>query len=298
MNLFNRAWRLQVGTLLLSQRDAQGQTGLAAAFKVTKSLATARAGTASITVYNLPPALSREIADLPRRSTFVSIDAGYVGGISRLFTGDLRKATPSREGADWKMEVEAGDGVHARRTARVSRAFAPGTSLDGAADALATALGVGVGNARAAFAGARLAGQASAFADGVTLHGTASEELTRLCNGAGLIWSIQEGQLLVLPIGGTLDRTAIRLAADSGMIESPAFVDRRTVKAKCLIQPGLVPGQRVVVDSRLVQAELRVSEVTFAGETEGPSWEAELTLKRPLGALLDQSTPGVTAEPG
>jgi len=298
VRLWDRAWRIQVGTLLLSQRDAQGQTGLACAFKVTKSLATARAGTCSITVYNLPPSLSREIADLPRRSTYVSVDAGYVGGMSRLFTGDLRRATPSREGADWKMEVEAGDGVHARRTARISRAFAPGTSLDGAAEALAAALGVGVGNARTAFAGTRLAGQANAFADGVTLHGTASEELTRLCNGAGLIWSVQEGQLLVLPVGGALDRTAIRLGADSGLVESPTFVDRRTVKAKCLIQPGLVPGQRVVIDSRLVQTELRLTEVTFTGETEGAPWEAELTLKRPLGSLLDQSTPGATAEPG
>lgn len=298
MNLFGRAWRVQVGTLLLSQRDATTTTGLACSFKITRSLATARAGTCELTVYNLPAALSREIADLPRRSTYVAVDAGYVEGMSRLFTGDLRTAVPSREGTDWKMVVEAGDGIHARRTARVSRAFAPGTSIEGAADALAEALGVGVGNARAAFAGARLAGQTNAFADGATLHGTAAEELTRLCNGAGLIWSIQEGQLLVLPVGGALQRTAIRLGADSGMIESPTIVDRFTAQVKCLIQPGLNPGQRVVVDSRLVQAELRISEVTYTGDTEGQAWEAELTLKRPRGPLLDQATPGATAEPG
>ena len=142
---------------------------------------------------------------------------------------------------------------------------------------LVDALGVGVGNARTAFAGTCLAGQSNEFTDGVALHGTAATELTRLCNAAGLSWSIQEGQLLVLPLGGSLARTAIPLAADSGMNESPTFVARRTVKLKCLIQSGLVPGQRVVVESRLVQAEMRISEVTYSGETEGQSWEADLT---------------------
>lgn len=295
MRLFDRAWRFQVGTLLLSQRDAQVDTGLGCSFKITRSLASARAGTCELTVLNLPPTLSREIADLPRRSTFVSVDAGYVGGTSRLFTGDLRKATPSQEGTDWKMVVEAGDGVHARRTARVSRAFAPGTTVESAAQVLADALGVGVGNARAAFAGARLAGRDDAAGDGATLHGTAAEELTRLTNGAGLVWSVQDGQLLVLPVNGALAREAIRLGADSGMIGAPVFVDRRTVTVKCLLQPGLVPGQRVVVDSRLVQAALRISEVTYTGDTEGNAWEAELTCKRLQGTLLDRATPGETA---
>jgi len=296
MRQFDRAWRIQVGTLLLSERSAQGQTGLDCQFKVTRSLATARAGTCELTVFNLPAALSRELANLPRRTTLVSVDAGYIEGMSRLFTGDLRLATPSREGADLKMVITAGDGIHARRTARVSHAFAPGTRVEGAAQMLADSMRVGVGNAATAFRGTRLAGRANEFTDGVTLHGNAAAELTRLCNGAGLIWSVQDGALLVLPLGGALARTAIRIGADSGMIDSPTFVDRRTMKVKCLLQPGLVPGQRVVVDSILVERPvLRITEVTLSGETAGVPWDAELTCKLPHAPILDRDAPGETA---
>ena len=295
MRQFNRAWRIQVGTLLLSERTSQGQTGLDCSFKVTRTLASARAGKCEITVFNPSREHVRELSNLPRRTTFVSVDAGYVEGMSRLFTGDLRLATPERSGADLIVKVEAGDGVHARRTARVSHAFAPGTSVDGAAQLLATTMGVGVGNAATAFRGARLAGDASILPDGATLHGTAAGELTRLCNGAGLVWSIQDGQLLVLPLGGALARDAILLHSGSGMIDSPQFVDRRTVKVKCLIQPGLVPGQRVRVNSLLVDTVLRITEVSLTGETAGQPWDAELTLKLPHAPLLDRTAPGETA---
>ena len=297
MRQFGRAWRIQVGSLLLSQRDERGQTGLDCAFKVTRSLASSRAGTCEITVINPSREHLHELARLPRRTTLVSVDAGYVEGMARIFTGDLRLAVPSREGADLKVTITAWDGQHARRTARISRAFAPGTSVDQAAAALAGALGVGVGNAARAFRGTRLAGATGEFSDGAALHGSAAAELTRLCDAAGLMWSVQDGQLLVLPLGGALERSAVRIAADSGMIESPQIVDRRTTKVKCLIQPGLAPGQRVVVESLILDRPvLRITEVTFTGETAGQPWDAELTLKRPAAPLLDRSAPGVTAQ--
>jgi hypothetical protein len=295
MRQFRRAWRIQVGTMLLSQSDGRRTDGLACAFKVTRSLATSRAGSCELTVYNLSREHTAEVTALPRRRTFVSIDAGYAEGMSRLFTGDSRKIVPGIEGPITKVTVTAGDGEHARRTARVSQAFAAGTSADAAAQAIADALGVGVGNARTAFQGLRLNGHGSAVTDGTVLRGGAAAELTRITNAAGLTWSIQDGALQVLPVGGALARTAIRIGADSGMIESPTPVDRFTWTVKCLIQPGLTPGQRVVIDSRIVRAELRISEVTFAGDTEGDDWTAELTLKRLRQPLLDRSAPGVTA---
>jgi len=297
VNLFDRRWRIQVGDVLVSQRDGGASTGLDCTFKVTRSLASSRAGTCELTIYNPSRTMLRELVALPRRTTFVSVEAGYREGASRIFTGDLRLALPAREGADLSVTITAGDGAHARRSARISRAFAPGTSVDQAAQALASALGVGVGNAVRAFRGTRIASTAGEWNDGVILHGSAAQELTRLTESAGLIWSVQDGQLLILPLGGALERTAIRLGADSGLLDAPQIVDRRTIKAKALIQPGLVPGQRVVIDSLLVREPVqRITEVTFAGETGGNAWEAELTLKRPRPQLLDRSAPGVTAQ--
>lgn len=297
MKLFDRAWRIQVGGVLVSERTRTTRAGLDCAFRITRSLAASRAGTCELTIYNPSRDMLRELVALPRRTTPVIVDAGYVEGVARAFTGDLRLALPSREGADLSVSITAGDGIHARRTARISRSFAPGTSVDQAATALASALGVGVGNAARAFRGTRLASTTGEWTDGATLHGEAAAELTRLCDAAGLLWSVQDGQLLVLPLGGALERSAIRLGADSGLLDAPQIVDRRTIKAKCLIQPGLVPGQRVVIDSLLVREPVqRITEVTLTGETGGSAWEAELTLKRPQPQLLDRSAPGVTAQ--
>mgnify|MGYP000054633458 CR=1 FL=1 len=297
MRLFGRAWRIQVGTLVLSRRSADGQEGLDCSFKITRSLASSHAGSCELTVYNPSREHLRELTQLPRRTTFVSVDAGYIEGHSRLFTGNLRLALPKREGSDFSVTITAGDGTFARRTARISQAFAPGTTVDRAATEIAAALGVGVGNAATAFRGSRLSGADGTWADGGSLHGLAAEELTRLCEGAGLTWSVQDGQLQVLPLGGALARDAIRLGADSGLLDAPEIVDRRTTKVRALLQPGLVPGQRVVVDSMLVQgAVLRITEATFSGDTAGASWDAELTLKRPPTTLLNRSAPGVTAQ--
>lgn len=294
MRLYDRRWRVQVGTLVLSERARGDQEGLSVSFKVKRSLSSAHAGTCELTVRNLSREHSAELADAPRRTTFVSVDAGYAEGTSRLFTGNLRKAIPAREGTDWTVTVTAGDGTYARTT-RVSQSFAAATDVSAAVRALAGAMEVGVGNAVTAFRAARLQGGSGVIQDGTVLRGRAGPEMTRLCDSAGLVWSVQDGQLLVLPAGGAIGRTAIRLGADSGLIDSPTIIDRRTVEARCLIQPGLVPGQQVVLASALVSGQWRITEVTFTGDTEGDAWEAALVLKRPLGTFLDRATPGQTA---
>ena len=281
MNLFRRSWRVQVGELVTGELDVS--------FKIQRTLA-ARAGTCELEIHNLTPEHRRHILRAPRRTTYVSVDAGYLEGASRLFTGDLRKAIPVRDGPNWTVKVSAGDGEHAYRTARVSRSFAAGTPLHVAADALADAMGVGVGNAREQLASATLGATGSAFPEGTVLQGQAAAELTRICASAGLQWSIQDGNLQLLPLGGALQRTAIRLAADSGLVEAPEVVNRRTINVKALLQPGLVPGQQVVVDSDVVSGVWRISEAAYAGDTAGQEWTASLTCHRPRPPVLSAGT--------
>ena len=209
--------------------------------------------------------------------------------------GDLRKAVVKRDGTDYVTTVTAGDGEHSIRTARVSRSFAPGTPLHAAADALAESLGVGVGNARDAFASAAFATGANVFAEGATLTGNAASELTQLCNAARLTWSVQDGNLQLLPLGGALERTAILLSEDTGMVGAPEIVNRRTITVTALLQPGLVPGQQVVVRSSVESARgtpalsagaWRITEAEYAGDTNGGEWYAKLTCHRPLPPLV------------
>lgn len=285
--LFRRAWRVQVGSLDVSD--------LAITFKAKRTLAQ-RAGTLELTIRNLSPEHRREIQTARRFRTFVEVQAGYVGGMSLIFRGDLRKAVPAREGTDWIVKVTAGDGEHALRSARVSRSFAPGTTVQAVVQHIAEAMGVGIGNAVTALRGASL-GTAGLIGDalpeGTVLHGSAAAELTRLCESARKTWSIQEGNLQILDLGGALSRTAILLSPDTGMVGTPEIVNRRVITVKALLQPGLVPGQQVVVqsDALLSTAPWRITEADYSGDTHGVDWYATLTCHRPRPPLVTGPSP-------
>lgn len=284
MKLFRRAWRVQVGSL-----DA---STLACKFKVQRTLAMGRAGHAEIVIFGLTPEHRREIISAPRRRTFVELHAGYADGMSLLFRGDLRKAVQARDGTEWSVTVTAGDGEHAIRNARVSRSFAAGTTLSTVVRAIADAMGVGVGNALDAFRGASLGAVGDTFPEGTLVHGLAAAELTRLCDSTRLTWSVQDGNLQVLPLGGALAREAIRLSADSGLVGAPEIVNRRTVNVKTLMIPGAVPGQQVVLDSAVISGVWRISEAEYVGDTHGSDWGAALVMHRPRPPLLGPVSQG------
>jgi len=283
MKVYGRRWRVQVGTLDTGVLDVK--------FKVNRSLYS-RAGTCELEIANLSPDHRHELVTARRYHTFVEVQAGYIDGMSLLFRGDLRKAIPSRDGTDWTVKVTAGDGEHAIRTARVSRSFSPGTSVGAVVQHIAETMGVGIGNAREALRGARLGEGESVFPEGTVLYGSAAAELTRLCAAARLTWTVQDGNLQVLPLGGALERTALVLGPDTGMVGAPEIVNRRTVNVKALLIPGLVPGQQVILNSAIVTGTWRITEAEYAGDTEGPDWNASLVLHRPLPPLIPSGTTG------
>lgn len=294
---FRRVWRAQVGSLVVSDSAADARP-LDISFKVKKTLGAARGGTLDMEIFNLSEEHRREIATAPRRQTYVRLDAGYEGpgGASQIFVGDLRKAIVAESGADWVVKVTAGSGEHSVRSARVVRSFAAGATVEDVVRHLASAMGVGVGNALDAFQGARLAGGAQIHAGGAVLQGRASEELDRLCTAAGLSFSVQDGVLQVLPLGGALDRSAILLSPTTGLVESPEIVNRRTITVKALLQPGLVPGQRIVVESAVISGVWRITEAEYSGANGGNDWYATMTCHRPVAPLLGARTVGPRQE--
>lgn len=281
MRLFERAWRIQVGSLDVST--------LACSFKASRTLS-GYAGTCELVIRNLSEEHRQEIIHAPRRRTFLEIQAGYREGMSSIFRGDLRKAIPVREGTDWLVKVTGGDGEHAMRNARVSRGFASGTRLQEVVTHIAEAMGVGIGNTVQALRGAQLGSLDDVFHEGTVLYGSAAAELTRLTAAAGLTWSIQDSVLQILPRGGALAREAILLSPATGLIGAPEVVNRRTLTVKALLIPGLVPGQQIVLDSAVAQGAWRISHADYAGDTHSADWTCSMTVHRPRPPLLSNTT--------
>lgn len=270
MDLFARRWRVQVGTLVLGDLDTE--------FAIKRTLR-ARAGTCELTVYNLRAEHRAELRGLHR--ALVQVEAGYADGLSMLFRGDSRKVVVAPEGTDWTVKVTAGDGEFALQTARVVRSFGAGARLEEVAGACADALGIGRGNLAEVLRGRDLGRIGDAFHEGTTIRGPAAAELARLLDSAGLEWSVQDGVLQLLPHGRALQRTAVVLSKDTGLVGSPEVGKGRLVKATALIQPDLMPGRLVDLRSLTVTGTYRIEEAEFTGETRAASWHAALTLKTP-----------------
>lgn len=264
--LFRRDYVLQVDTLEI--RD------LNVAFAIERTLRR-RPGRAEIKVWNLSSSHRAQLEALSPGHIFVEFRAGFVGETSLLFRGELHEARSERSGNDIVTTVRSRDGGGAHG-ARVSRSHAPGASLETVIDGVVDAMGIGEGNLRDVLSSATMGG-VGVFAGGATTSGSAADELDRLTGSAGLEWSIQEGVLQVLPRGRALQRTAIRLAPETGMLDSPTREKDGKIKIKTLLIPDLVPGRLVEVESDFVRGTFRVEAAAYRGEYAGSDWGIEVT---------------------
>lgn len=268
--LWNRKWRVQIGAIATEDADVS--------FKVEKTLH-GKPNTAEITLYNLTPDNRREIARSPRGAV-VQFDAGYADARGMVFRGDLRRGDNHRDDADWITVVTAGDGEHAIRTARGSRSFASGSSVTDVARYIAESMGVGTGNLVQMLRDASLDQTGRTFAEGAVVHGQLATELTRLLTSCGFTWSIQDGVLQVMRRGSALDRQAIVLSAETGMLGSPSVGANHIVTVNTLLVQDLVPGQRVRLQSDVISGDYRIEKATTEGDSRSADqWGATLQLR-------------------
>jgi hypothetical protein len=216
-----------------------------------------------------------------RKPIRVELDVGYREQHGMIFAGDLRNLEVRQDGVEVQTVVFGHDGGHAFKTSTIERSFAKGTPLATAVRACAEALGVGFGNIDDLSGTATIPGLGKTLPHGIVLHGPAQAQLDRLLKSARLNWSIQHG---------ALERSAIRLGPDSGLIGSPeteVTTDvvpskgappkaKGAIKVKALLNPGFYPKRKIVLDSVSHQGGYVIQEVEFNGSTFADDWFAEM----------------------
>lgn len=265
--LFRRAWNVTIGDVVVSD--------LAMAFQVKKTLKK-EPNTAEIAIYNLSDENRKKLTESTKYP--LRIEAGYIGGISQIYLGEVRSAFTTIEGPDYVTRMSSGDGEKAHRV-RLSVPIGPKTNASVALRAIAKTLGVGAGNSESMAAALAKRGIVL-YPRGTVLSGNAAQNLTDFCRSAGLEWSIQDGALQILDKGAALDSRPIVLAPDSGLIGSPSSDADGKITAKCFMIPGLRPGMRVQMDSLQVKGLFRIVQAEYAGETHGSEWSITLQLSK------------------
>ena len=267
--LFDRRAACTVGTTRFTSLDFD--------FKIKKTLKQ-EPNTCDITVFNLHEDHIAELELLAPKTGKAAItgipcqfEAGYKDSVSQFWLGDLRSVASIWDGPDSITNLSSGDGEKAWQNARIHVSYGPKTPIDTALRAIVRALGVGEGNLAKVVAQLKIAGSA-VYPSGTMLSGAARDELVMLAKSADLEVSIQDGALQFLDRGKALAGTAIRLAPETGMLESPVVSNEGILTVKSLIIPDLKPGALVVVEGRRVKGNFRAVECEYSGDTAGPDW--------------------------
>ena len=276
MRLFGRRIAITIG---VGGGQAARFTGHSMSFQVKKSLRGGKPNTADVEIRNLSDE-TRSRFETARREV-IRIETGYEEETAVIFEGEVRKCWTERDGPTLRTKIEAADGEHAIRTARVNRGFGRGTSLGQVIEHVGSALGVGTGNLRDLARTVGFEGLGREFSEGAVVSGPAHRELSGLLDSAGLDWSIQDRVLQLLPRGRALNRTAIRLAPSTGLIGSPTVDTEGVLKATAKLIPGLAPGRLVSIDAEFVSGVFRILRATYTGDTMGNEWEADIEGRAP-----------------
>ncbi len=269
--LFGRRVRVSVGDIaagdILGAPSIGGATlpnQLRIAFKVKRDRKP-DPNKAEVQLYNL----SAETRAGIKKGQLLTIEAGYAGTFAQIFQGDVRTISHMQTNADWITKLTAGDGEDAHRNARVSESFGPKTKVSRVLSKLIDAYGLKAGNAKSVI---NEKAAIQEYLQGKSLNGRACEQLDRILADVGLEYSIQDGALQVCEIGKAVNAPAVLLGPESGLVGSPEMAeegkDKKTVvKCRSLMQPKIIPGRLVDLQSETRKGLIRVNEVSHEGDS-------------------------------
>ena len=243
-------------------------------FSIKKSLGK-KPNAGELTITNLAEATRDQLAATP---LVAILEVGYGDAeLRRLFAGDVLSVTHDYDGTEWTTTLQAHDGGRALAHGRVRVGYRARTPALAVLREVARSLGL-----RLPRDTENLPALQQALTAGASLSGRASEELSRLLEPLGLGWSIQDGDLVVLPERGIRPGEAILIDEAAGMIGSPKWGSppkpgqRPPLSVECLLFPELEPGREVQVKSRTANGQFKVTAVEHAGDTEGGDWKTAI----------------------
>ena len=285
--LFDRRVRVTLakpvkGSFNKSEPNGIEVTDLRMSFKIEKKLQK-NPNTASITIYNLNES-SRAFCE--KKPLHVRLDAGYGTTIHRLWIGDMTFSSSKLEGTDYKTTIEIANGERAYNHARVSRSFRKSegasktTNLD-IINEVAEAMEMTIHTPSEVFDQLR----AKAIQHAKAIRGPARMSLDKILKAEGLEWSIQDNVIQILKPEQLRADQAHLVNQSTGMVGSPEYNapkkpgEKAAVKVRMLLHAGLVPGQKIKLESDSVTGVFRLEAVTHTGDTHSKEYYSDIEAK-------------------
>ncbi|MCJ2126793.1 phage protein [Methylobacterium sp. J-077] len=225
--------------------------------------------TAEISIYNVSRSTAQQFIN--KEYTRVSLSAGYEQNAGIIFQGNIKFSRFGQETpVDKRLDIFCGDGDEAYNYAVTSKALPPGWThadvVNAALDpmkAYDVARGYIAGLPPTKFNGPRI------------LFGPSKDILRDTAKATGTEWSIQNGQLQILPKDGTLPGGDVVLNSDTGLIGLPTQTPGGIV-VRSLINPRVTPGCVLRINNSSIQQAS--PDLSYTGELNNakiPSLDAD-----------------------
>ena len=273
-------------------------------FKFQTKLADEQApNTLYVRVYNLAPATAKSIEDAEFMT--ITLQAGYENGnYGIVFQGSIKQVSSGRErNIDSYVDIWAADSDEFYNFAVISLSLAAGQTPQQVINAIQSAPSVnGVANlpyandATGLISGAG-AGTAQALSRGKVMFGMTRDYARDWANKYGYRWSMQNGQLVVIPLTGYRPGEAVVLSSTTGLVGVPEATNdgvrarallNPLIRVGCLVQIAQSDINQITLQQQGLQYAPAVATVTtaagfyrvlvseFSGDTRGNEWCVDL----------------------
>jgi len=272
--LFDRSYR----AVITGEGEARTIDGLRMSFDVRKTRSSTP-NTCDAVFWN-PSEQTRRVAQATDAE--IEIYAGYGGEAKLISRAQINRAIVVRQPPDILLEIEAQEGQRNLREKTVSVSHSGGARVENVLNELTGILGFDVRPIEFDL-GQELRG-------GFSHVGKVSRAMDDLVKRFGGDWSVQNGEVLVLPPEGFVGTAEVPvISAQTGMINSPEPVEDQTsterkstearngYKVTSLLQPTIEPGDRFELRALDAQGVFAVDAVEHQGDTRGRNWYSVIT---------------------
>lgn len=301
--LFRRAYSVAIGppgqTAVLqyanfpslnAKGELQPPSGIRIQFDIDKNMI-GTSNKAKISLFNLQPQTRQWV----KKGFLVQLRAGYNGLIHTLFTGNvlLNGVKSERSGSEVVLHLECGDGESSITLMRFDKSYPPGITLVKILEDMATAMATEtVYNPQGTNIGVVVALPNVTYGRGISFHGPVRGSLDKLLKPQGLRWSIQNGNIVIFPVGSNNQQQAIVISEDTGMIGVPSQNDNY-VEFVSLLNPSIQPGsliQLISTNNTSVNGFYNVMRAHYEGDTHDNKWQVSCQAAPAKNITIQQPT--------
>ena len=260
MKLFERVVELRVGETAI--------TGLDIAFEIEKD-ETPEPNPCHIEIFNLSADNRATLSKY--KHVPVLLKAGYKNSVEVIFQGDMIRCSHLKEGSNWKTVLASGDGALAIQTKRINKTFSKGTPLKTVIEDLAKQMGLPSNSPLN-----HLEELNQTLNRCFVVSGNPMAEVTRLLSSRSIKASVQNQTLQIRRAKEPLQKEAISLSTDSGLIASPEMGAHGKMTVRSVLMAESLPGRKIHVDSGSFKGLATIKVVRFSGANFGDAWESEM----------------------